>query len=97
LHNILTELYYLPLLLGTIAFGFKGAVYSFIFVTFLYTPYVLINWTGTDLFVVNKLLHAVFSGFLTTVAGILIDRAKKIVFNWKSCAIWQVLGRLLLP
>ena len=33
LHNILTELYYLPLLLGAIAFGLKGAVYTLIFLT----------------------------------------------------------------
>jgi signal transduction histidine kinase len=77
LHNILTELYYLPLLLGAIAFGFKGALYSFIFVTLLYTPYVLINWAGTNLFLVNKLLHAVFSGLLTIMAGILMDRSKR--------------------
>ena len=77
LHNILTELYYLPLLLGAIAFGLKGALYSLMFVTLLYTPYVLINWAGTNLFIVNKLLHAVFSGFLTIMAGILMDRSKR--------------------
>jgi two-component system sensor histidine kinase HydH len=76
LHNILTELYYLPLLLGALAFGLKGAVYSLIFITTLYAPYMIINWSGTHLFITNKLLHALFSGSLAIMAGILIDRAK---------------------
>lgn len=77
LHNILTELYYLPLLLGALAFGFKGAVYSLIFVTALYAPYVIINWSGTQLFIINKLLHSLISGSLAILTGVLVDRAKK--------------------
>ncbi len=77
LHNILTELYYLPLLMGAIVFGFKGALYSFIFVTMLYTPYVIINWAGIHLFIINKSLHAFISGSLAIMAGVLIDRSKK--------------------
>jgi signal transduction histidine kinase len=76
LHNIFTELYYIPLLLGALAFGLKGAVYSFIFVTALYAPYVIINWSGTNLFIANKLLHALFSGLFAILAGALIDKEK---------------------
>jgi signal transduction histidine kinase len=77
LHNILTELYYLPLLLGALAFGTKGAMYSLLFIAILYAPYIIINWTGTKLFIVNKLLHAVISSSLAIMAGVLVDRAKK--------------------
>lgn len=77
LHNILTELHYLPLLLGALAFGFKGAVYSLIFVTALYAPYVIINWSGTQLFLINKLIHALISGSIAIMAGVLVDRERK--------------------
>ncbi len=76
LHNIFAELYYMPLLLGALAFGLKGAVLTFIFVTALYAPYVLVNWEGTYLFISNKLLHALFSGSFAILAGYLIDREK---------------------
>jgi signal transduction histidine kinase len=77
LHNILTELYYIPLLLGALAFGLKGAVLTFLIITVLYTPYVLINWSVTYLFIANKLLHALFLGSFAILAGILIDRERK--------------------
>lgn len=77
LHNIFTELYYLPLLLGALAFGLKGAVLTFIFVSVLYAPYILVNWTNTFPFVANKLLHALFSGLFAVLAGLLVDREKR--------------------
>jgi hypothetical protein len=70
LHNIFTELYYLPLLLGALAFGLKGAVLTFIFVSVLYVPYILVNWTNTFPFVANKLLHALFSGLFVTITAL---------------------------
>ena len=77
LHDIFTELYYIPLLLGALVFGLKGAVLTLVFVSAIYAPYVLINWSRTDLFAANKLLHALFSGSLTILAGALVDREKK--------------------
>jgi signal transduction histidine kinase len=77
LHNIFTELYYIPLLLGALAFGFKGAVVTFVFVTILYAPYIYIHWSGTYLFIVNQLFHALFSGSFAIIAGVLTDRERK--------------------
>jgi signal transduction histidine kinase len=77
LHNIFTELYYVPLLLGAFVFGLKGAILTYIFVTSFYIPYIIINWSGTYLFVVNQLFHAIFSGSFAVIAGVLVDREKK--------------------
>ncbi len=77
LHNIFTELYYLPLLLGALAFGLKGAIVTFIFIFLAYTPYNVLNWTSTYSFIANKVLHALFSLFFAVLAGILVDREKR--------------------
>jgi signal transduction histidine kinase len=77
LHNIFTELYYIPLLLGALVFGLKGAIVAYIFVTSLYVPYIVINWSGTYLFIANQLFHALFSGAFAVLAGVLVDREKK--------------------
>ncbi len=77
LHNIFSELYYMPLLLGALAFGLKGAVLTFIVISALYIPHILLSWDTTSTFIVNQILHAIFSGVFAIVAGSLIDREKK--------------------
>ncbi len=78
LHNIFTELYYLPLVLGALAFGFRGAVLTYLFVSILYVPYIIINWTNDMAFIANKLLHALFSGSIALLAGYFVDREKTL-------------------
>lgn len=78
LHNIFAELYYIPLMIGALVFGMRGAVITFIFVSLLYIPHVIINWTASFSFVANKLLHAVISGLFALLAGYLVDREKKL-------------------
>ncbi|UCD35992.1 MAG: hypothetical protein JSU90_03935, partial [Nitrospiraceae bacterium] len=41
LHNIFTELYYLPLILGALVFGFKGAILTYGFISALYFPFII--------------------------------------------------------
>jgi len=38
-HVVLEELYYLPLLLGVLRFGLKGAIVTWLFVTAAYMPF----------------------------------------------------------
>ncbi len=78
LHNIFSELYYMPLLLGALAFGLKGAVLTFIVISALYFPHILLSWDTTSTFIANQVLHAVFSGTFAIVAGLLVDREKKL-------------------
>lgn len=77
LHNIFSELYYLPLLLGALVYGLKGAVITFIFISLFYAPHVIMNWTDDYAYIANQVLHAAFSGFFTILAGILIEREKR--------------------
>lgn len=78
LHNIFAELYYIPLMIGALAFGMRGAVVTFIFVSALYIPHVIINWTNEFTFIANKLLHALISGLFAFLAGYFVDRQRRL-------------------
>ncbi len=77
LHNIQTELHYIPLLLGAIVFGLRGAVLTFIFITLLYLPYFITSWSDSVLSVINRLLHILLSGLISALAGFLVDRERR--------------------
>lgn len=77
LHNVFSELYYIPLLISALIFGLRGAVLAFILVSILYFPHVVINWTNTAPFIVNQLLHGFFLGTFALLAGYLVDRERK--------------------
>jgi len=74
---ILEELYYIPLLLGVLGFGLKGAFLTYLFVSAFYLPYFLGSWTITFLDLLDRLLHLLFSGLFVFLAGFLIDRERK--------------------
>jgi signal transduction histidine kinase len=75
-HIILEELYYIPILLGALFFGLKGAILTYIFVSLSYVPFFFGLWTVTPLGVANRVLHLLFSGLLAFLAGFLVERMK---------------------
>jgi len=77
LHDIYRELYYIPLLMGAMVFGLKGAVITYIFVSALYLPYFITSWTGIYLRETDRLLQLLFPGLAALIAGFLIDRERK--------------------
>ena len=76
MHNVLAELYYLPLLMSALIFGLRGAIITFLSISAIYFPHVIINWNSTTLFVANQMLHGLFSGVFALLAGYLVDRQK---------------------
>ncbi len=46
LHIVLRKLFIVPILLGAIWFGIRGAIVSAGLVSIIYTPYILIAWSG---------------------------------------------------
>jgi len=74
---VLEELYYIPLLLGALVYGFKGIILTYIFVSACYLPFLFGNWASTPLDLIDRLLHLMFSGIFALVAGILLDRQRK--------------------
>ena len=74
---VLEELYYVPLLLGALWFGLKGALLTYVLVSLLYLPFFFGGWTTSALGVAERLLHLIFSGIFTVTAGFFVDREKK--------------------
>lgn len=75
---LLEELYYIPLLMGVLAFGLRGALWTYLFVSTFYLPYFWGDWTRTFLDLLDRLLHLLFSGIFVFFAGFLIDRESKL-------------------
>ncbi len=73
--GIYAELYYIPVLLGALFFGLRGAIGAFIFVLVLYLPYVFLNLTGT--FLSERLLALFFIGMFAVLTGAFIDRERR--------------------
>jgi len=76
-HIVLGELYYIPLFFGAMVFGLKGAILTYLFVSLLYLPFFFGNWTVSFLGLVDKLLHILFSGVFSILAGYLVDRERR--------------------
>ena len=74
---VLNELYYIPLLLGAMMFGLKGAILTYLFVSAFYLPYLSEQWTANVLGLMARLLHLLFSGAFVFLAGFLVDREKR--------------------
>ena len=77
LHSIFMDLYYIPVLVGALVFGLRGAIITYISVVFLYFPYIFIIWQVKALFLAEDLLHTLFFGVFAFIAGFLVDRKKK--------------------
>lgn len=93
LHNVYAELYYLPILMGALVFGLRGALLTYAGVSVLYIPYIYLNWTGGFSFAANKMSHAFFSGVIAVVAGFLADREKKLRIHSEKDHYLASLGR----
>jgi signal transduction histidine kinase len=77
LHSICAELHYIPLLLAGLMFGFRGAVLTSLLVSVLYAAYILIDWPGASLWVLDNSLHIVFPAAFALLVGLLVDRERR--------------------
>jgi signal transduction histidine kinase len=77
-HDVYKELYYIPIFLGALAFGLKGALLLYLSVFVFEIPFVIKGWTGTFASEVSRLLHLVLQGLFAIFAGYLVDREKKV-------------------
>ncbi len=80
LHDIQTELHYIPLLLAALVFGLKGALLTFAAITVLYMPYFLAAWSD-PMFSMYRLFQILLSGCsafaVAFLAGFLVDRERR--------------------
>ena len=73
LHSIYAELHYIPLLLAALLFGFRGALLTSLMVVLLYGGYMLANWHGASLWLVDNSIHVIFPALFALLIGFLVD------------------------
>lgn len=93
-HIVLEELYYIPLLLGALFFGLKGAFLTYLFVSAFYLPYFFGDWAMTFLSLFDRLLHLLFSGIFAFLAGFLVDRHRRQQKQFEKDRYLAGLGRV---
>jgi signal transduction histidine kinase len=74
---VLEEIYYIPLFLGILRFGLKGALWNYGIVSLAYAPFFFGIWTTSSLALLDRFLHMLFSGVFAFLAGFLIDRERE--------------------
>jgi signal transduction histidine kinase len=78
LRSIYMELHFIPLLVGAVVFGLRGALFTFLFVSALYLTYFFIaSWTGSFLSLAESSVHLLFSGASAFLVGFLVDRERR--------------------
>jgi signal transduction histidine kinase len=76
-HNVYKEFYYIPIFLGAIAFGLRGALLIYLAVFVFEFPFVSLGWTGAFSSEVGRLFHLGLQGLFAIFAGDLVDRERK--------------------
>ena len=73
-HIVLEELYYIPLLLGALRFGLRGALLTYLFVSAFYMPFFFGSWSASFGVFIDRALHLLSSGMFALLAGFLVER-----------------------
>jgi signal transduction histidine kinase len=77
LHSIYKEFFYIPVFLGALRFGARGAIFSYLLVLILYLPYIFLSWTGNFISEADRFLHVSLLGLLGLSAGVFVDRDRR--------------------
>jgi two-component system sensor histidine kinase HydH len=74
LHDIFQRLYYLPIILAAIWFGFRGGLACSLFVSIVYAPHILFQWGGHLTLEMEKYLEILLYNVVGSVTGLLAQR-----------------------
>jgi signal transduction histidine kinase len=77
LHAVYTELYYLPLLLGAVVFGMRGALLTYLFTSAIYFTCAYSGLSGTAPSVIETSVHLLVTVGFAVLAGFLVDRERR--------------------
>lgn len=77
LHDLLIELYYIPVFLSAIIFGLRGSVITYLVLLVLYSPYVVLSWTDEVAWAADTFLHLFLQGAFGFFAGYMVDRDRR--------------------
>lgn len=72
-HNFYKLLYYIPIILASFYFGFKGGILTSIIISFIYSPHILL-YVGFRLETINELLDIILFFTVGIVIGVLVEK-----------------------
>ncbi len=77
LHDIFQRLYYLPIILAALWFGFRGGLTCSMAVSMVYAPHILFQWGGGLTLEMEKYLEIVLYNIVGGVTGLLAQRERE--------------------
>ena len=76
-HAVYRMAFYIPLILGGLWFGLKGALIVSAAAFILFTPYIIIHWQGFSIEDFDKVLEGLIYFTTTIILGLLVERERK--------------------
>lgn len=76
-HAVYRMLFYLPLVLGSLWFGLKGALYVSGSVSVFYLPHLIKQWQGLSLENFHKLTEGILYIVIAVILGLLVEKERK--------------------
>lgn len=77
LHDIFQRLYYLPIILAALWFGFRGGLLCSMMVSIVYAPHILFQWGGEISVEMEKYLEMLLYNIVGGVTGLLSQRERE--------------------
>lgn len=77
LHDIFQRLYYLPIILAALWFGFRGGLLCSIIVSIAYAPHILFQWGGHLTMEMEKYLEILLYNIVGGMTGLLSQRERE--------------------
>lgn len=77
LHDIFQRLYYLPIILAALWFGFRGGLACSLAVSIAYAPHIFFQWGGTLTLEMEKYLEIMLYNIVGGVTGLLAQRERE--------------------
>jgi signal transduction histidine kinase len=77
LHDIFQRLYYLPIILAALWFGFRGGLLCAVIVSIVYAPHLLFQWGGHLTMEMEKYLEILMYNVVGSVTGLLSQRERE--------------------
>lgn len=77
LHDIFQRLYYLPIILAALWYGFRGGLLCSIVVSIAYAPHILFQWGGHLTVEMEKYLEILLYNIVGSVTGLLSQRERE--------------------
>ncbi|HEY5975150.1 MAG TPA: ATP-binding protein [Geobacteraceae bacterium] len=86
LHDIFQRLYYLPIILSAVWFGFRGGLLCSIIVSIAYAPHILFQWGGHLTMEMEKYLEILLYNTVGGVTGLLSQRERERTLELQNTA-----------